>query len=114
MADAVFKGRHFAPGLILVCVRWCCRYGISYRDLEEMMAECGVSVDHTTLYRWVQRYAPEIEKRTRWYLVCPPSLDRRMVEFPACFHDGGLGAPSGLCSEIGTLLPIAPCGRPLL
>lgn len=66
MADAVFKGRHFAPGLILVCVRWYCRYGISYRDLEKMMAERGVSVDHTTLYRWVQRCAPEIEKRTLW------------------------------------------------
>ena len=46
MADAVFKGRHFAPEFILVCVCWYCRYGISYRDLEEMMAARGVSVDH--------------------------------------------------------------------
>ena len=43
MADAVFKWCHFAPDLILVCVRWYCRYGISYRDLEKMMAERGVS-----------------------------------------------------------------------
>ena len=53
--------------MILLCVRWYCRYGISYRDLEEMMGERGVGVDHTTLYRWVQRYAPELEKRTLWY-----------------------------------------------
>jgi transposase-like protein len=52
-----FKWRHFAGELILLCVRWYCRYGISYRDLEEMMAERGVDVDYSTLYRWVQRYA---------------------------------------------------------
>ena len=62
-----FKWRHFAGEVILLCVRWYCRYGISYRDLEEMMGERGVGVDHTTLYRWVQRYAPELEKRTLWY-----------------------------------------------
>ncbi len=48
-----FKWRHFASELILLCVRWYCKYGISYRDLEEMMGERGVGVDHTTLYRWV-------------------------------------------------------------
>ena len=47
-----FKWRHFAGELILLCVRWYCKYGISYRDLEEMMGERGVAVDHTTLYRW--------------------------------------------------------------
>ena len=46
---------------------WYCEYGISYRDLEEMMAERGVQVDHTTLYRWVQRYVPMMEKRIRRY-----------------------------------------------
>src|SRR3546814_17656924 len=48
-------------------VRWYCRYPISYRDLEEMLAERGISVDHTTIYRWVQCYAPEMEKRLRWF-----------------------------------------------
>jgi len=65
--DPVFRWRHFAPEVILLCVRWYCKYGISYRDLEEMMAERGIAVDHATLYRWVQRYAPELEKRTLWY-----------------------------------------------
>jgi transposase-like protein len=65
MAD--FKGRHYQGAIILSCVRWYCKYGISYRDLEEMMVERGVEVDHTTLYRWVQRYAPEMEKRLRYF-----------------------------------------------
>jgi transposase-like protein len=43
-----------------------CKYGVSCRDLEEMMEERGVALEHTTLNRWVQRYAPEIEKRLRW------------------------------------------------
>lgn len=62
-----FKWRHFQGEIILQCVRWYCKYGISYRDLEEMMEERGVEVDHTTIYRWVQHYAPELEKRLRWY-----------------------------------------------
>lgn len=48
-------------------MRWYCKYGISYRDLAEMMQQRGVAVDHTTIFRRVQRYAPEIEKRVRWY-----------------------------------------------
>src|SRR3546814_2198786 len=61
------KGRHFTGEVILWAVRWYCRYCISYRDLEEMLSERGIDVDHTTIYRWVQRYAPEMEKRLRWF-----------------------------------------------
>ena len=61
-----FKGRHFCGEVILWAVRWYCRYGISDRNLEETLAERGVPVDHTTIYRWVQTYAPEIERRLRW------------------------------------------------
>ena len=60
-----FKWRHFRGGIILWAVRWYCRYGVSYRDLEEMLEERGVKVDHTTICRWVRTYAPEIEKRLR-------------------------------------------------
>jgi IS6 family transposase len=63
-----FKWRHFEPTIILLCVRWYCRYQLSYRDLEEMMRERGLTVDHTTVWRWVQRYAPEINKRIRPHL----------------------------------------------
>ncbi len=44
------------------------RYALSYRDVEELMAERGLSVDHTTIFRWVQAYAPEIDKRSRPHL----------------------------------------------
>jgi IS6 family transposase len=64
---SLFKRRHFPVAIILLCVRWYCKYGISYRDLAEMMSERGVAVDRSTSFRWVQRYAPEIEKRVRQY-----------------------------------------------
>jgi transposase, IS6 family len=63
-----FKGRHFQADIILICTRWYLRYALSYRDIEEMMTERGLSVDHTTIYRWVQEYAPELDKRSRPYL----------------------------------------------
>jgi IS6 family transposase len=63
-----FKWRHFEPSLILLCVRWYCRYQLSYRDVEEMRRERGLDVDHSTVFRWVQRYAPEINKRIRQHL----------------------------------------------
>ena len=63
-----FKWRHFEPDVILLCVRWYLRYQLSYRDVEEMMQERGLSVDHSTIFRWVQRYAPEINKRIRPHL----------------------------------------------
>src|SRR5215213_10164942 len=64
---SAFKWRHCAGEVILWVVRWYCRYGISYRELEEMLGERGVEVDHTTLCRWTQRYAPELDRRTAWY-----------------------------------------------
>ena len=63
-----FKWRHYAPDVILLCVRWYCRYSLSYRDLEEIMCERGLAVDHSTVFRWVQCYAPEINKRIRPHL----------------------------------------------
>lgn len=65
---SLFKWRHFEPSLILLCVRWYCRYQLSYRDVEEIMRERGLDVDHSTVFRWVQRYAPEINKRIRPHL----------------------------------------------
>ena len=63
-----FKWRHFQSAIILLTVRWYLRYGLSYRDIEEMMQERGVAVDHTTIYRWVQAYSPELDKRCRRHL----------------------------------------------
>jgi transposase-like protein len=49
-------------------IRWYLRYALSYRDLEEMMRERGLSINHTTIYRGIQAYAPELEKRIRPHL----------------------------------------------
>ena len=53
-----FAGFRFPPDVILVAVRWYLRYGLSYRDVEELLAERGISVDHVTIYRWVQQFTP--------------------------------------------------------
>jgi transposase-like protein len=76
--DSLFKWRHFLPEIILLNVRWYCRYSLSYRDLEEMMAERGVAVDHSTINRWVLKFAPEIDKRIRPFLN--PTTDSWRVD----------------------------------
>jgi transposase, IS6 family len=63
-----FKGRQFTAEVILWAVRWYLMFPISYRDLELMLADRGVDVDHTTIFRWIQAYAPELEKRIRPHL----------------------------------------------
>ncbi len=105
-----FKWRHFQGDVILWAVRWYCRYPISYRDLEEMLAERGISVDHTTIYRWVQCYAPEMEKRLRWFWRrgFDPSwrLDETYVR---------VGASGPTCtgqSTSGATRSISTCRRP--
>ena len=60
-----FKGSHFERDVILWGVRWYVAYPISYRQLEEMMSERGVEVDHSTLNRWVVKYVPLLEARFR-------------------------------------------------
>src|SRR3954453_227831 len=62
---ALFRGRHFEAEIIVLCVRWYLRFGVSFRNLEEMMAERNLSVDHVTIWLWVQRYAPELNRRRR-------------------------------------------------
>jgi hypothetical protein len=62
---APFRGRHFADDMILLCVRWYLRYSLSYRDLEEIMAERGLTLDHVTIWRWVQYYGPLLNQRLR-------------------------------------------------
>jgi transposase-like protein len=58
----------FTAEVILWAVRWYLMFPISYRDLELMLADRGVDVDHTTVFRWIQAYAPELEKRIRPHL----------------------------------------------
>ena len=60
-----FVGYRFPPDVILLAVRWYLRYGLSYRDIEELLAERGVDVDHVTVYRWVQRFTPLVIEAAR-------------------------------------------------
>src|SRR5512132_3505024 len=59
----LFWKRKFGPHVIVTCVRWYCRFCLSLRDVEELMTERGLTVDHTTIWRWVQRYGPEVLRR---------------------------------------------------
>ena len=61
----LFWKRKFESHVIVTCVRWYCRFTLSLRDLEELMVERGLSVDHTTIWRWAQTYAPEVYRRLR-------------------------------------------------
>jgi IS6 family transposase len=60
---ALFRGRHVEDHVIVLCVRWYLRYCLTLRDLEELMIERGLAVDHSTIGRWVLRNAPELHKR---------------------------------------------------
>jgi putative transposase len=59
----MFKGRQFDRSVILLCVRWYLAYHLSLRNLEEMMAERGISVDHATIHPWTVRYVPLLLER---------------------------------------------------
>ncbi len=56
--SSAFKGFRYPPEVIILAVRWYLRYGLSYRDVEELLVERGVEVDHVTVFRWVQRFTP--------------------------------------------------------
>jgi putative transposase len=61
----MFKGCHFPPEIVLTCIRWYARFKLSYRDIEELMAERGVSVDHATVNRWVVKFSSLLLKAAR-------------------------------------------------
>src|SRR5260221_1709024 len=61
----LFKWRQFEPEIILLAVGWYLRFSLSYRDVEELLAERGFFSDHVTIWRWVQCYGPEMERRLR-------------------------------------------------
>ena len=63
-----FKWRHFQTEIILLNVRWYLKYPLSYRNLEDMMLERGLKVDHSTIGRWVLNYSPQIDEKTRRHL----------------------------------------------
>ena len=68
MLSSSFKWKHFVGEIILWNVRWYLKYPLSYRNLNEMMIERGIQVDHSTIMRWVHQYSPEIETKIRRHL----------------------------------------------
>src|SRR5947209_7481983 len=109
----LFKWRQFEPEVILLAIGWYLRFSLSYRDVEELLAERGIGVDHVTLWRWVQRYAPELEKRLRKRLkaevlqlfggrsVKVPGC-RSSARFPACSSGANLNPNSSYWPWAGT------------
>jgi transposase-like protein len=65
IAQSAFAGFCFPPDVIVLAVRWYLRFGLSYRDVEELLAERGIEVDHVTVYRWVVRFAPLLGEAAR-------------------------------------------------
>src|SRR5882757_8941301 len=107
---ALFKWRHFEPEIIICAVRWYLRFSLSYRDVEELLVERGLPADHTTIWRWVQRYAPELNKRCRrelkptngsWSSTAAGHHSRRQPILP----EGDRGAEAGV--ETGTAMPLS-------
>src|SRR5215471_12673686 len=68
---SAFAGFRFPPEVIVVAVRWYLRFNLSYRDIEELLVERGVEVDHVTAYRWVQRFAPLLADAARFARHAP-------------------------------------------
>ena len=84
--SARFRGRHFDDVTIISCVRCYLRYSLSYRDLEEIMAERGMGVDHVTIWRWVQHYAPLLNQRLRRELRRPNASWRVDETYRGCWE----------------------------
>ena len=76
---AIFKWRQTEPAIILCAVRWYLRYSLSLRNVEELLEERGLEADHTTIWRWVQRYGLELEQRVR-RLLKPTNKSWRVDE----------------------------------
>ena len=89
---AIFRGRHFEPEIIATCVRWYLRFSLSLRNVEEMMAERGLMVNHTTVWRWCQKYGPVIYHRLRGKLKYTTTTWHMDDELHACCAWTGAGS----------------------
>ena len=108
----LFKWRQFELEVILLAVGWYLRFPLSYRDVEELLADRGLHADHVTIWRWVQSYAPEMERRLRSELK--PTNDSWRVD--SDLHTGqgqvGLSIPRrGLDWGDDRLLALGQAGR---
>jgi IS6 family transposase len=65
LAPSAFAGFCFPPDVVVLAVRWYLRFALSYRDVEELLTERGVQVDHVTIYRWVHSFTPLLAEAAR-------------------------------------------------
>jgi hypothetical protein len=79
-----FKGRQYPGEVILLCVRWYLRFPLAYQHVSEILAERGIEVDASCIWRWVQAYAPELNKRCRPHLKPTNKSYRIAVQSPCC------------------------------
>src|SRR5262245_47743937 len=84
----IFKWRQTEPAFILCAVRWYLRYSLSLRNVEEFLKQRGLDADHTTVWRWVQRYGPELEQQMRRHLK--PTNKSWRVDETYCSGEGAL------------------------
>jgi hypothetical protein len=106
--DRAFKGRQFNAEVILWAVRWYLMFPISYRDLELMLLDRGVSVDHSTISRWIQAYAVALEKRLRPHLRMSNGswrVDETYVKVKG-------GGPICIAPSTAAARPLTSCSRP--
>ena len=104
-----FKGRQHAGEVIILCVRWYLRYPLSYEHVAELVAERGVEVDASCLWRWVQAYAPELNKRCVPLLkpVHKSSIPPGKRSTFCSPHDATLPQPNAFCAGLSTHLAMA-------
>ena len=116
IAGFAFAGFCFPPEVIILSVRWYLRFALSYRDVEELLAERGIDVDHTTVYRWVQRFTPllaEAARPCRHAVGDRWQVDETYVESPvggatSTVRSISSGRSSTYSSRHGVI-----CGRPV-
>jgi transposase, IS6 family len=86
-----FAGFRFPPDVIVLAVHWYLRFGLSYRDVEELLTARGVAVDHVTVYRWVLRFTPLLADAAN-HAATPSGTDGRWTRRTDDRHDqGGTG-----------------------
>src|ERR1700736_6130459 len=108
----LFKWRQFELEVILLAVGWYLRFPLSYRDVEELLADRGLHADHVTIWRWVQSYAPEMERRLRSKLK--PTNESWRVDSDLHASQGEVALPvscGGLFRRDDRLLAFGQAGR---
>src|SRR5262249_19202461 len=105
-----FKGRQYPGEVIVLCVRWYLRYPLAYQHVSEILAERGVEVDPSCIWRWVQAYAPELNKRCRPHLKPTNKSYRTDETYIKVPRRGNLWARASSASRLGEESPKLSAG----